>query len=226
MEQTRKRIELVAALLGVIGGLLVLAGIASPFVAELGELGWGAGGALVVFGLSAIASSAGLKKLAPGGRVAAIVVCAIALLIFPLGTALGAYGLWVLLSEEAETIFRTQTYEPKPLYRDPIAPSPLERRRKIQGIVMRFLFAVIALAGAVLFLSISPLGKGVLPEDLRASVAGATRELAALGSKATKAQRRGPPAFYKFTDDEGVVHVVDDLRKVPEKYRKRAEKTY
>jgi hypothetical protein len=47
----------------------------------------------------------GLVKFRSWGRIGGLVLSALNLLNFPLGTALGAYGLWVLLNKETEGVF-------------------------------------------------------------------------------------------------------------------------
>jgi hypothetical protein len=47
----------------------------------------------------------GLTKFRPWSRVGGLVLSGLNLLNFPLGTALGVYGLWVLLSKETEVVF-------------------------------------------------------------------------------------------------------------------------
>jgi len=58
------------------------------------------GGALVLIAAAGILVGWGLLKHQPWARVAAIVLGIVALLHPPLGTALGIYTLWVLLSDE------------------------------------------------------------------------------------------------------------------------------
>ena len=48
----------------------------------------------------------GLLNWRPWARVLAIIISALDLLHVPFGTALGIYGLWVLLSPETEALFR------------------------------------------------------------------------------------------------------------------------
>jgi hypothetical protein len=48
----------------------------------------------------------GLTKFQGWSRIGGLVLSGLNLLNFPLGTALGIYGLWVLLSKEAEAVFR------------------------------------------------------------------------------------------------------------------------
>jgi hypothetical protein len=47
----------------------------------------------------------GLIKFRPWARMAAIILSAFDLLSIPFGTALGVYGLWVLLNRETEQMF-------------------------------------------------------------------------------------------------------------------------
>ncbi len=67
------------------------------------------GGALAVFflilSIPSIIAGVGLLKMAPWARVLGIVVSALHLFSIPFGTALGIYGLWVLLSSETLPLF-------------------------------------------------------------------------------------------------------------------------
>ena len=47
----------------------------------------------------------GLRQFKPWARSMSIIVCAVNILSVPLGSALGVYGLWALLSPETEPIF-------------------------------------------------------------------------------------------------------------------------
>ena len=60
---------------------------------------------LVAFSLPAVIIGYGMYKLQPWSRVAGIVLSIVSLLWFPLGTILGAYGLWVLFSDEGQRLF-------------------------------------------------------------------------------------------------------------------------
>jgi hypothetical protein len=68
-----------------------------------------AGSALVIFlvaiALPGIITGIGLLKYKPWARIVGIVLAAINLINIPFGTALGAYGLWVLLNKETERMF-------------------------------------------------------------------------------------------------------------------------
>jgi hypothetical protein len=60
---------------------------------------------LVVLALPGLATGVGLIYLKPWARILGIVLCALKLIIIPLGTLVGIYGLWVLLSKETERLF-------------------------------------------------------------------------------------------------------------------------
>lgn len=76
--------------------------IAVPVLAAIG-------GALfflmLIVSLPSIIAGAGLLKYRPWARILTIVLSAIDLLNVPLGTALGIYGLWVLLARDSQTLF-------------------------------------------------------------------------------------------------------------------------
>ncbi|HSF17314.1 MAG TPA: hypothetical protein VLK65_17335 [Vicinamibacteria bacterium] len=61
--------------------------------------------AISVFSIPGIVVGIGLLKFQKWARVGAILLSALNLLNFPFGTALGAYGLWVLLNEQTESLF-------------------------------------------------------------------------------------------------------------------------
>ncbi len=72
-----------------------------------------AGAALFVFllciGIPGIITGIGLLKMKRWARIAGIVLSAIRLISFPLGTILGIYGLWVLFNKETEALFEAPT---------------------------------------------------------------------------------------------------------------------
>ena len=67
------------------------------------------GFALVVFAvivsLPAVIIGWGLYRFRPWARVLGIVLSIVSLIVFPFGTLLGVYGLWVLFSKESEYLF-------------------------------------------------------------------------------------------------------------------------
>lgn len=60
---------------------------------------------LVVVATPQIVGGIGLLKEKPWARILMIVVSALSLLSIPIGTAMGIYGLWVLLNEETARMF-------------------------------------------------------------------------------------------------------------------------
>lgn len=61
---------------------------------------------VLILSLPSIIAGIGLLKYKPWARILTIVLCAIDLINVPIGTAIGVYGLWVLLSSETEPLFR------------------------------------------------------------------------------------------------------------------------
>ena len=74
-----------------------------------GAVGVAIAGFLIVLSLPGIIAGLGLLKFRPWARILAIIVGALHLLSFPLGTALGVYTLVVLLNNEAPAVFGQQT---------------------------------------------------------------------------------------------------------------------
>ena len=64
---------------------------------------------MIVTSLPALIIGYGLYQLQPWSRIAGIVLSIVSLLWFPIGTALGVYGLWVLFSAEGQRLFEAQT---------------------------------------------------------------------------------------------------------------------
>jgi hypothetical protein len=69
---------------------------------------------LFVLGVPKLIAGVGLLKYKPWARVLTIVLCAISLINFPMGTLLGAYGLWVMLNSETESLFKATDSRPAP----------------------------------------------------------------------------------------------------------------
>ena len=65
--------------------------------------------------------------------------------------------------------------------------------------------------------------KWIVLAILAVSAAGAFLYLS--GAPDHIARRMKPAEFYTFSDEKGVIHIVDDLEKVPKKFRARAKKT-
>jgi len=64
------------------------------------------GGTLLILGIGGICVGRALMLHRPWARMVAIVLGVFALFKFPLGTALGIYTLWVLLSNDAEAQYQ------------------------------------------------------------------------------------------------------------------------
>lgn len=113
-------LHIVLSSLGIVAGLiaLVVLGGLGHFIAMAGEDpdNWAAGGILNLIGFLAMAvilcisipgliAGIGLLNFQPWARILTIIISAIELPAFPLHTALGIYGLWVLLSNEGAALF-------------------------------------------------------------------------------------------------------------------------
>ncbi len=68
--------------------------------------------ALVVVSAPSIVAGIGLLGFKPWARILTIVLSALHLISIPFGTALGIYGLWVLLSGPSEALFRPLPPQP------------------------------------------------------------------------------------------------------------------
>jgi hypothetical protein len=76
----------------------------------------------VVLSVPSLIVGIGLVLWKPWARILAIILSGFHLLNFPIGTALGAYGLWALLSKEGEAAFNVGRAsglptDPRPLHR-------------------------------------------------------------------------------------------------------------
>ncbi len=72
----------------------------------LGAVGLGLFLFLLVLSAPGIIAGVGLLQLRPWARIVTIVLSALNLMNIPIGTLVGAYGLWVMLSLETEKLFR------------------------------------------------------------------------------------------------------------------------
>lgn len=105
-------IVVAVGMLFLFGGLAGVVGSADPSENNIAGMGvLGAIGAIVfivilALSLPGLIAGIGLIKFRPWGRILGIVISALDLISVPFGTALGIYGLWVLLSNETEAIFR------------------------------------------------------------------------------------------------------------------------
>ena len=71
----------------------------------LGLAGTALAAMLGIFSLPSLITGYGLLYFKQWARIVGIVLSAVSLINIPIGTAIGAYGLWVLLSKETERLF-------------------------------------------------------------------------------------------------------------------------
>lgn len=62
-------------------------------------------GIAIVWGLAHVAVGVPLRRRRPWARLGALMLGSVDLALLPYGTALGAYTLWALLSEEGKKLF-------------------------------------------------------------------------------------------------------------------------
>jgi hypothetical protein len=75
-------------------------------VPVLGTVGTALGGLILILSLPDILVGIGLLERRSWARILGIVLSLIGLLNFPIGTVVGVYGLWVLLSPSSEALFQ------------------------------------------------------------------------------------------------------------------------
>jgi hypothetical protein len=100
------------AILAVFGGVIGIVGAASPHSVHpavapsvLAVVGGAIALLLLLLSAPSIVAGVGLVRLRNWGRILGVVVSVLHLLNFPFGTALGAYGLWVLSSDRSREAF-------------------------------------------------------------------------------------------------------------------------
>ena len=71
----------------------------------LGAVGLGLFLFLLVLSAPGIIAGVGLLQLRPWARIVTIILSALNLMNIPIGTLVGAYGLWVMLSADTEKLF-------------------------------------------------------------------------------------------------------------------------
>jgi hypothetical protein len=91
---------------GAIAGLNAADPDAAAALAIFGVIGTGLVFLLLACSVPGILAGWGLLKLKPWARILTIVLSALNLINFPIGTAIGGYGLWVMLNQETEQLFR------------------------------------------------------------------------------------------------------------------------
>jgi hypothetical protein len=94
--------------LGTVAGIVGMSASPEDAAIAVPLLGMGAtalGVFLLLLSLPGIIAGWGLLKLRPWARVLGIVIAVVSLINFPIGTAIGVYGVWVLLTKETERMF-------------------------------------------------------------------------------------------------------------------------
>ena len=72
----------------------------------ISSVGTFVGSLLIFLSIPAIVAGVGLIYRKSWSRILALVICALKLLNVPFGTALGAYGIWVLMQDETIELFK------------------------------------------------------------------------------------------------------------------------
>jgi len=111
-------LHLVFGAFGLFGALVVFGGsmVGALFSGSIsGMIGAGIGGTfaaafLALLSVPSLIAGYGLLKLRSWARTLTIVLAIFELIRFPLGTILGIYSLWVLLSSEGAAQFQPQSY--------------------------------------------------------------------------------------------------------------------
>lgn len=123
MDQHVKNVAILNIVLGALGILVALvflvffgglAGIVNSDPAPDGDVGGAVLGligivgffAIALFSIPALVGGIGLLKFREWARIVVIVASALNMLNFPLGTALGIYGLWTLLNDQTRDLFK------------------------------------------------------------------------------------------------------------------------
>lgn len=76
------------------------AGLTSAIFASIGAFS-------LVWGVAHVWAGVLLRRRAPSGRILSLGLAFVNLLVFPFGTALGGYALWILLTHEGRRLFET-----------------------------------------------------------------------------------------------------------------------
>lgn len=114
--------------------ILPIAIIAEDIARGLTSNDWGAVAFLCGIALLPIAAATGLRRLMPWGRRTGIVLGAIGLLVFPLGTIVGAYIIYLLMRSKNTSIFSRE-------YREIVAMTPQMKPKT--SLFIWLLFAIV-----------------------------------------------------------------------------------
>jgi hypothetical protein len=78
---------------------------------------------MFVLAVPSIIAGIGVLLKREWGRITALVVGILSLVDVPFGTALGVYSIWLLLDDEARTLFQPAAMPAQP---NPVPPSPIQ----------------------------------------------------------------------------------------------------
>jgi len=107
-------------LLLTIGGVAGIVGVsadpedAAIAIPVLGFAGTALALFLGVFAVPSLVTGYGLISYKSWARIVGIILSAISLINIPIGTIVGAYGLWVLLNKDTERLFNTASIVASP----------------------------------------------------------------------------------------------------------------
>lgn len=93
------------------GGIAAIVGFSAPLddsvvaVPTLALIGGVASSVLMVLSLPRLIAGIGLLKYQNWARILTLVISVVGLIDMPIGTAIGAYGLWVLTHRDASPFF-------------------------------------------------------------------------------------------------------------------------
>ncbi len=94
--------------------------IAVPIISLVGAV---IVGIVVILSIPSLAAGVGLLSYQNWARMLALILSVIGLLNVPIGTIVGAYGLWVLLTPETEVLFQRRG-TPRPIGQTPAPFGP------------------------------------------------------------------------------------------------------
>ena len=94
--------------IGFIKGFTMLGAFVQDATANLvlSSIGTIVGSVLLIVSIPAIIAGIGLIYRKSWSRILALIICVIKLLNIPFGTALGVYGIWVLMQDETIELFK------------------------------------------------------------------------------------------------------------------------
>jgi drug/metabolite transporter (DMT)-like permease len=135
-------------LLYYLSGFFVIVVVAASFGSQRPGLPTLLSVGLLILGLIQLVAAYHLRKFRPWARIAAIIISAVGLLGFPLGTLINAYFLYLLASKKGVYIF-------SPEYQEIIADTPHVRYKTSKLVWIIVIVLILAIAAIVIGLSTS-----------------------------------------------------------------------